>query len=249
MSIYTSIDKLLQKRRQHSQSPINKSPSNLQNPKTQNETGTLLLTSIFNLPHISPHQKHSRSNSSINDLPNQSNLNTSKTCNSIIINPLSHRSVLLNNLSSLDETLQPKKQKRQNQLDKVENIFKERFYDDIENNIKYKFRRQLMFEDPLLKERVIHMKKVVGFWKCLCDYTGPKFALQKFGKFHHDLKLKQKKKLNSNMSSIYPYLNNTAINESKPEIKPLLFTNSLMHQLRTKKKREFRSMFNINNIN
>ena len=138
MSIYTSIDKLLQKRRQHSQSPINKSPSNLQNPKTQNETGTLLLTSIFNLPHISPHQKHSRSNSSINDLPNQSNLNTSKTCNSIIINPLSHRSVLLNNLSSLDETLQPKKQKRQNQLDKVENIFKERFYDDIENNIKYK---------------------------------------------------------------------------------------------------------------
>ena len=238
MSIYTSIDKLLQKRRQLSQSPINKSPSDSQNPKTQNKTGTLLLTSIFNLPYISPHQKHSRSNSSINDLPNQTNLNTSKTCNSLIINPLSHRSLILNNLSSLDETSQPKRHKRNNELSKVENIFKERFYDDIENSIKHKFRRQLMFEDPLLQERVIHMKKVVGFWKCLCDYTGPKFALQKFGKFHHDRKLKQKKKLNYNMSSIYPYLNNTSINESKPEIKPLLFTNSLMQQLRMKKKKE-----------
>ena len=214
MSIYTSIDKRLQKRRQLSQSSINKSPSNNPNLKTQDKTETLLLTSIFNLPHLSPLQKHSRANSSMNDLPIPSNLNTSKTCNSVMINPLSHRSLILNNLSSLDDTFQPKKQK--NDLDKVENIFKERFYDDIENSIKHKFRRKLMFGDPLLKERVIHMKKVVGFWKCLCDYTGPKFALQKFGKFHHDLKKIEKKKLNDHMSSVNPYLDNTPNTKKAP---------------------------------
>ena len=112
---------------------------------------------------------------------------------------------------------------KKNNHNKIENYFKERFYEDIEDNINARLKRKKMFDDKLLQNRVIHMKKVIGFWKCFCDYTNPIFSIQKF----KNSQLLMKKKENNLYKSSDNY---------KPK-NYVLYTNNSVNEMHHKQKR------------
>lgn len=168
------------------------------------EKGTVYLTSVYSLPTISSNNspKKQRANT----------MNTSSNNNSSLINKSRNltKSVSPTSLLCSNDEMNFRRKKSKQKMD---NIFKEKFYEDIENDINIKLKRRKMFDDKLLQNRVIHMKKVIGFWKCFCDYANPLFSVQKFKHSEALMRSKEEEKHTKTDTNL-----------------PVLYTNSLMNE-------------------
>ncbi|MCQ2819126.1 MAG: hypothetical protein MJ252_17830 [archaeon] len=98
---------------------------------------------------------------------------------------------------------------------KFKRIFRQKFYADIDNNVRREMNKKEEISDKLLKERFIYMKKVVGFWGALGSYAAQNFAYEryKYACLNDSLKEKKKKKLPC------LYTNSFIINQRKKENK------------------------------
>ena len=161
------------------------------------ESDTVYITSMFSLPNISsPHSKHSKK--SLNSLHKHKISLNNKSRNKQII------------MKTECNTITP------NKIDpKLNNYFKDKFYEDIENSINHQLKRRKMFDDELIQKRVIHMKQIMGFWKSVCDYTNPILSVNKF----------------NNSSAVMRTKNDYKITNSRKVNKtiPVLYTNSKMY--------------------
>lgn len=181
-------------------------------PISKKKEDKIYLTSVFTLPTISSQTS-----------PRKTSLNTSNDSYSkkALINQSRNYCLQKNKLLLTKKSVDGSA--RKNNHNKVENYFKERFYEDIEDNINARLKRKKMFDDKLLQKRVIHMKKVIGFWKCFCDYTNPIFSIQKF----KNSQLLTKKKENNLYKSSDNY---------KPKNLHVLYTNNSVNEMHHKQK-------------
>ena len=141
----------------------NKQTRNHNNRKHDN----VLLTTMYTLPKVSSPISHVRQQM------NYTMNNINKKCLSSPVYHNKHKKVIsdlrLNTVSSV-----------RNKDKQFDNYFKDKFYEDTKSSISSRPGYKLMFEDRELKNRVIHMKQVISFWKCLCEYTEPMFSMQHF---------------------------------------------------------------------
>ena len=126
--------------------------------------------------------------------------------------------------------------------ERVKNYMKDRFYCDTETKMAKKLKYTIFNHDHSLKDKIIKMRKVNGFWGGLADYCIPIFSIKKFEYIKQALRRKKKdfkitKKSEENEKII------------KYDIKPSrLFTiNSFVdykHQKNLESKREFFEKYN-----
>ena len=126
--------------------------------------------------------------------------------------------------------------------ERVKNYMKDRFYCDTETKMAKKLKYTIFNHDHSLKDKIIKMRKVNGFWGGLADYCIPIFSIKKFEYIKQALRRKKKdfkitKKSEENEKII------------KYDIKPSrLFTiNSFVdykHQKNLENKREFFEKYN-----
>ena len=161
------------------------------------ESDTVYITSMFSLPNISsPHSKHSKK--SLNSLHKHKISLNNKSLNKQII------------MKTECNTITP------NKIDpKLNNYFKDKFYEEIENSINHQLKRRKMFDDELIQKRVIHMKQIMGFWKSVCDYTNPILSVNKFKNSSTVMRTKND----------YKITNSSKVNKTIP----VLYTNSKMY--------------------
>ena len=161
------------------------------------ESDTVYITSMFSLPNISsPHSKHSKKS----------------------LNSLHKHKISLNNKSRNKQIIMKTECNTitQNKIDpKLNNYFKDKFYEDIENSINHQLKRRKMFDDELIQKRVIHMKQIMGFWKSVCDYTNPNLFVNKFKNSSAVMRTKND----------YKITNSSKVNKTIP----VLYTNSKMY--------------------
>jgi hypothetical protein len=98
-----------------------------------------------------------------------------------------------------------------------------------------------MFEDYLLKNRVIHMKQVMSFWKSLCEYSNPLFSMQKFN---------QLKRKDRNEKRLDCYFYSIGSNSTKTQaVKlPKLYTNTFAQKMNHKRRKDNEKEFYTKNI-
>lgn len=175
-------------------SPIYFNSTSKMNKKKINKTKNILLTSLFNLPHISPPK-----NKSINNSPKiRINLDISKSYNNSFQN---------NVKNNIDES------------EGIENYMKDKFYEDIDKKMNLKLKYKNFLHDTSVKERIIKMNKIGLFWGGVFEYCNPLLSATKF-KFqkqfnHNKYKVKKnemhideyKSKINQEMKPIL-YTNN-----------------------------------------
>ena len=185
--------------------------NNKNNNNDNNNNNNIYLTNIFKLPEI----KTRNYNQSF-IFPNNKKLLKSYEKNLSLLNDDNN---LINKSLSLNKSKQNKK------IGNLENYMKEKFYFDVDKNVKNKFKKKNWFSESNTQEHLIHMKKVVTFWNGICDYTIPKFSVQKFKETKKSLEEKKKDKLPIKI-------------ETKEEEKklPILFTNSIVNNLNHIKK-------------
>ena len=185
--------------------------NNKNNNNNNNNNNNIYLTNIFKLPEI----KTRNYNQSF-IFPNNKKLLKSYEKNLSLLNDDNN---LINKSLSLNKSKQNKK------IGNLENYMKEKFYFDVDKNVKNKFKKKNWFSESNTQEHLIHMKKVVTFWNGICDYTIPKFSVQKFKETKKSLEEKKKDKLPIKI-------------ETKEEEKklPILFTNSIVNNLNHIKK-------------
>ncbi len=185
--------------------------NNFNNNNNNNNNDNIYLTNIFKLPEI----KTRNYNQSF-IFPNNKKLLKSNEKNLSLLNDDNN---LINKSLSLNKSKQNKK------IGNLENYMKEKFYFDVDKNVKNKFKKKNWFSESNTQEHLIHMKKVVTFWNGICDYTIPKFSVQKFKETKKSLEEKKKDKLPIKI-------------EKKEEEKklPILFTNSIVNNLNHIKK-------------
>ena len=185
--------------------------NNKNNNNNNDNNNNIYLTNIFKLPEI----KTRNYNQSF-IFPNNKKLLKSYEKNLSLLNDDNN---LINKSLSLNKSKQNKK------FGNLENYMKEKFYFDVDKNVKNKFKKKNWFSESNTQEHLIHMKKVVTFWNGICDYTIPKFSVQKFKETKKTLEEKKKGKLPIKI-------------ETKEEEKklPILFTNSIVNNLNHIKK-------------
>ena len=106
---------------------------------------------------------------------------------------------------------------------KLENYMRDKFYEDIEKKMTIKLKSKNFCHDKSIKERIIKMNKIGLFWGTVFEYCNPILSVKKFkfikNKFHkNDL-----------------YLNDYKYKSNK-EIKPILYTNNLVNEMRREEK-------------
>jgi hypothetical protein len=126
--------------------------------------------------------------------------------------------------------------------ERVEKYMKDRFYCDTETKMVKKLKYTVFNHDSSLKEKIIKMKKISGFWGGLADYCIPIFSIRKFEYIKE--KLRQQKEKGNNRDN---FLDDEK--RMKYYIKPSrLFTiNSFMdykHQKNLEIKKEFIEKYN-----
>ena len=185
--------------------------NNFNNNNENNNNNNIYLTNIFKLPEI----KTRNYNQSF-IFPNNKKLLKSYEKNLSLLNDDNN---LINKSLSLNKSKQNKK------IGNLENYMKEKFYFDVDKNVKNKFKKKNWFSESNTQEHLIHMKKVVTFWNGICDYTIPKFSVQKFKETKKLLEQKKKDKVSIKI-------------DTKEEEKklPILFTNSIVNNLNHIKK-------------
>jgi len=185
--------------------------NNKNNNNDNDNNNNIYLTNIFKLPEI----KTRNYNQSF-IFPNNKKLLKSYEKNLSLLNDDNN---LINKSLSLNKSKQNKK------IGNLENYMKEKFYFDVDKNVKNKFKKKNWFSESNTQEHLIHMKKVVTFWNGICDYTIPKFSVQKFKETKKSLEEKKKDKL--------PIKIETKEEEKKLQI---LITNSIVNNLNHIKK-------------
>ena len=125
--------------------------------------------------------------------------------------------------------------------ERVERYMKDRFYSDTETKMVKKLKYTVFNHDNSLKDKIIKMKKISGFWGGLADYCIPIFSLRKFEYIKEKLKKQRLKGKSENISEDG--------NKVKYDVKPSkLFTiNSFLnykHQKNLEIKKEFIEKYN-----
>lgn len=148
----------------------------------------------------------------------------------------------INLFKRITSSYEPKKSDEFNK-EKVEQYMKDRFYCDTESKMVKKLKYTVFNHDNSLKEKIIEMKKVSGFWGGLADYCIPIFSIRKFEYIKERIK---RSKTEGKKQEI-----NTEENKQrmKYDIKPSrLFTiNSFLdykHQKNLEMKKEFIEKYN-----
>ena len=128
-------------------------------------------------------------------------------------------------------------------MENLQNYMKDRFYCDTETKMQKKLKHTIFNHDNSLKDKIIKMKKISGFWGGLADYCIPIFSIRKFECIKQKIRRqKNKRKKIRNNEEI-------EMKKIKSEIKPYrLFTiNSLLdykHQKNLESKKEFIEKYN-----
>lgn len=196
----------------HTTSKIKLHNSNSNHNKHQSD---VLFTAVYNLPKISsPISYKNKLHLSMNFTPNKSTPISYKKHNKIF----SDFSKRMNTVSSVNDDKN------------FDNYFKDKFYEDTKATISSRPGHKLMFEDRGLKNRVIHMKQVISFWKCLCDYTGPMFTMQHF----NNVKASGRNEMKEDCY-FHTIGSKGSVYKRK---KPVLYTNSCLQKLNRKNKIE-----------
>ena len=179
-----------------------------------------------------------------NDLNKDVNINIidyNKICVKKELKPI--KIIMNKNLSS-----QPKKNEN-NQLTKLQNYMKDRFYMDTEAKMSKKLKDTVFNHDHSLKDKIIEMNKIGEFWGGIVDYCNPVFSIKRFGYLKKKLD-KNKKNRNNNSEGTNSSENILGSKKSnKNEIKSMrLFTiNSYLdykHQKKMETIKEFLEKYN-----
>ena len=193
------------------------------------------------------HNINSISNERINEI-NESRLrmyNGLKGVNNIFdINIIDYNKIFVkknirprNIFNRITSSIEPKKTE-----ENLQQYMKDRYYCDTEAKMAKKLKHTIFNHDNSLKEKIIKMKKISGFWGGLADYCIPIFSIRKFEYIKERIrKGKSEHKRNEN-----PEENEQRI---KYDIKPSrLFTiNSFVdykHQKNLEIKKEFIEKYN-----
>ena len=127
--------------------------------------------------------------------------------------------------------------------ERVEKFMKDRFYSDTESKMVKKLKYTVFNHDNSLKDKIIKMKKISGFWGGLADYCIPIFSIRKFEYIKE--KLRKQKEKGKKLENLFE----DDEKKTKYDIKPSrLFTiNSFMnykHQKNLEIKKEFIEKYN-----
>ena len=174
----------------------------------------------------------SRGLTGINNDVNINIIDYNKICVKRKLNPVN-----INRISSLFNS----KFLEDDSKERVERYMKDRFYSDTETKMVKKLKYTVFNHDNSLKDKIIKMKKISGFWGGLADYCIPIFSLRKFEYIKEKLKKQRLKGKSENISEDE--------NKIKYDVKPSkLFTiNSLLnykHQKNLEIKKEFIEKYN-----
>ena len=174
----------------------------------------------------------SRGLTGINNDVNINIIDYNKICVKRKLNPVN-----INRISSLFNS----KFLEDDSKERVERYMKDRFYSDTETKMVKKLKYTVFNHDNSLKDKIIKMKKISGFWGGLADYCIPIFSLRKFEYIKEKLK---KQRLNGKSENI-----SEDENKIKYDVKPSkLFTiNSFLnykHQKNLEIKKEFIEKYN-----
>ena len=174
----------------------------------------------------------SRGLTGINNDVNINIIDYNKICVKRKINPVN-----INRISSLFNP----KFLEDDSKERVERYMKDRFYSDTETKMVKKLKYTVFNHDNSLKDKIIKMKKISGFWGGLADYCIPIFSLRKFEYIKEKLKKQRLKGKSENISEDE--------NKIKYDVKPSkLFTiNSFLnykHQKNLEIKKEFIEKYN-----
>ena len=174
----------------------------------------------------------SRGLTGINNDVNINIIDYNKICVKRKLNPVN-----INRISSLFNS----KFLEDDSKERVERYMKDRFYSDTETKMVKKLKYTVFNHDNSLKDKIIKMKKISGFWGGLADYCIPIFSLRKFEYIKEKLKKQRLKGKSENISEDE--------NKVKYDVKPSkLFTiNSFLnykHQKNLEIKKEFIEKYN-----
>ena len=174
----------------------------------------------------------SRGLTGINNDVNINIIDYNKICVKRKLNPVN-----INRISSLFSS----KFLEDDSKERVERYMKDRFYSDTETKMVKKLKYTVFNHDNSLKDKIIKMKKISGFWGGLADYCIPIFSLRKFEYIKEKLKKQRLKGKSENISEDE--------NKIKYDVKPSkLFTiNSFLnykHQKNLEIKKEFIEKYN-----
>ena len=177
-----------------------------------------------------------RINKGLNNANNNVNINIidyNKICTKKNLRPIS----IINRISSSVDS----KKVEYEPIENLQKYMKDRFYCDTESKMKKKLQHTVFNHDNSLKDKIIKMKKISGFWGGLADYCIPIFSLRKFEYIKEKLKKQRLKGKSENISEDE--------NKIKYDVKPSkLFTiNSFLnykHQKNLEIKKEFIEKYN-----
>ena len=117
----------------------------------------------------------------------------------------------------------------------LERFMKKKYYEDIEKFTVNKMMRKNWFNGSKTQNQVLKIHKVTNFWKGICDYSLPRFNIEKF-------------KMKKNLMSEKNINLKSQINKNENKKLPNLFTSDVLsdinHKLRTKKKNDFYKKLN-----
>ena len=199
-----------------------------------NKSKNILLTSLYNLPQVGSNNntiKHYYSSQNIKNKSNKLNIDNSKSIDNSF---QMKKTAKTKNVASGSKIIDEK------EILKLENYMRDKFYEDIEKKMTIKLKSKNFCHDKSIKERIIKMNKIGLFWGTVFEYCNPILSVKKFkfikNKFHkNDLYLDD-----------YKY-------KSNKEIKPILYTNNLVNEMRReeKLKNEFllKNKYSKSNIN
>ena len=102
---------------------------------------------------------------------------------------------------------------------------RDKFYEDIENKMAVKLKEKNFCHDTSMKEKIIKMNKIGLFWGTVFEYCNPVLSVKKL-KYAKNLFLKNKK-IETDDIGINEYKH-----KKNKQIKPILYTNSFVNQLK-----------------
>ena len=182
-----------------------------------NKNKNILLASLYNLPQVGSNNntiKHYYSSQNIKNKSNKLNIDNSKSIDNSF---QMKKTTKTKNVASGSKIIDEK------EILKLENYMRDKFYEDIEKKMTIKLKSKNFCHDKSIKERIIKMNKIGLFWGTVFEYCNPILSVKKFkfikNKFHkNDL-----------------YLNDYKYKSNK-EIKPILYTNNLVNEMRREEK-------------
>ena len=169
----SSVNDILKAQSSFLSTPKNSKTFKLNNDKSKD---FVLLTSLYKLPEIE--------NKSIFKKEDLIDVKINSVSENDIIN---NNSNLLSYNSSEEKKLLNRKIISKSSSKKTNRIFyeimKDKFYDDVEIQMKKKFKNKIFTHDKSIPDKIIKMSQVGEFWKGVFDYCCPLFALKKYKTF------------------------------------------------------------------